>query len=58
MTVEIVIGFIILLALIGYLAYELFLLRKHVEEHCDIITDIVTSLNEDVLPSIIKKEKK
>ena len=58
MTVEIVIGFIILLALIGYLAYELFSLKGHVEEHCDVITDIVISLNEDVLPNVSKKRKK
>lgn len=58
MTVEIVIGFIILLALIGYLAYELFSLKGHVEEHCQIISDIVISLNEDVLPNVSKKRKK
>ena len=58
MTVEVVIGFIILLALIGYLAYELFSLKSHVEEHCDIICNIVTSLNEDVLPNVSKKRKK
>ena len=58
MTVEIVIGFIILLALIGYLAYELFSLKGHVEEHCEIIHDIVISLNEDVLPNVSKKRKK
>ena len=58
MTVEIVIAFIILLALIGYLAYELFSLKDHVEEHCEIIHDIVISLNEDVLPNVSKKRKK
>lgn len=58
MTIEVVIGFIILLALIGYLAYELFSLKGHVEEHCEVIHDIVISLNEDVFPNVSKKRKK